>query len=256
MRKIDRLAAILVASVFLGPVLAFGILLIIGAFKENSIDLFVIGIATLLLCSVLFPYVIKVLFPYITHKQLMSKRQRMQIGFWLTVQVIVACILMGGTGWFKEDNELVLFLFVVVLLDAVPYHQFWKSCKTGGARGTKKLGYASLGQVDSMNGHEFERYCAKLLGNSGKYVSVKVTPGSGDFGADIFAIDCDGLRWVWQCKNYRAKLTNKPIQEVVASMAHYNADRAGVITNSTFTPAARQLANENGVKLIDRTYFI
>ena len=150
---------------------------------------------------------------------------------------------------------MVLFLFVVILLNVIPYHQFWKSCKIGGVRGTKKLSYVSLAQVDSMNGHEFERYCAKLLENSGKYVSVKVTPGSGDFGADIFAIDCDGLRWVWQCKNYRAKLTNKPIQEVVASMAHYNADRAGVITNSTFTPAARQLANENGVKLIDRTYF-
>ena len=247
MRKIDRVAAIFTASIFLGPMLVFGIHLVISAFIENSVESLALGTATLIFCSVLFFCII--------NWKLMPKRQRMKAGFWCMVQVIVSCILIGGPSWFKEDNELVLFLFVVILLNVIPYHQFWKSCKIGGVRGTKKLSYVSLAQVDSMNGHEFERYCAKLLENSGKYVSVKVTPGSGDFGADIFAIDCDGLRWVWQCKNYRAKLTNKPIQEVVASMAHYNADRAGVITNSTFTPAARQLANENGVKLIDRTYF-
>ena len=104
-------------------------------------------------------------------------------------------------------------------------------------------------KIKDMNGLEYEHAAAKWLVTQG-YRSVAVTPPSNDFGADITAKDKKGQVWVFQCKHYSAVLDNTPIQEVVASKAHYGATCAGVITNSGFTKAAQQLAAENKVKLI------
>ncbi|MCD8189099.1 MAG: restriction endonuclease [Clostridiales bacterium] len=102
-----------------------------------------------------------------------------------------------------------------------------------------------------LSGLEYEHYCERWLIRSKKYRQVKVTPASGDFGADITAIDKKGRKWVFQCKRYSSKLGNKPIQEVVAAKSHYNASCAAVITNSSFTDNARQLAKENNVVLYE-----
>nr|DAT82580.1 MAG TPA: Restriction endonuclease [Caudoviricetes sp.] len=102
---------------------------------------------------------------------------------------------------------------------------------------------------ENMTGLEFEHVSAQWLVRQG-YHSVAVTQASNDFGADITALDENDMVWVFQCKLYSSKLDNTAIQEVVASKAHYDADCAGVITNSTFTKAAEQLAAENHVKLI------
>ena len=186
----------------------------------------------------------------------MARKQRVRIRLLCIVQGIMAFLIMLCASMKDENETPKMLLTAILILNAYPYYLFWKQCIKVKKRKAMR-GYAlPLQQIDTMDGFEFERYCARMLRDTGNFVQVQVTPGSGDFGADIVAIDQAGHRWVWQCKNYSAKLTNKPIQEVVTSMAHYNADRAGVITNSTFTPAARQLANENGVKLIDRTYFI
>lgn len=186
----------------------------------------------------------------------MARKQRVRIRLLCIVQGIMAFLIMLCASMKDENKTPKMLLTAILILNAYPYYLFWKQCIKVKKRKAMR-GYAlPLQQIDAMDGFEFERYCARMLRDTGNFVQVQVTPGSGDFGADIVAIDQAGHRWVWQCKNYSAKLTNKPIQEVVTSMAHYNADRAGVITNSTFTPAARQLANENGVKLIDRTYFI
>lgn len=104
---------------------------------------------------------------------------------------------------------------------------------------------------DEMTGLQFERYCANILRRTGNFLRVEVTRGSGDFGADIVAIDRKAHKWVWQCKYYKSKLGNTPIQEVVAAKAHYHAEMAGVMTNSTFSKAAWELARDNGVVLID-----
>lgn len=103
--------------------------------------------------------------------------------------------------------------------------------------------------LERMTGLEYEHEAARWLVTQG-YRSVTVTSASNDFGADITALDKQNRLWVFQCKLYSSKLDNTPIQEVVGSKAHYGATCAGVITNSEFTKAARQLAVENNVKLI------
>lgn len=109
--------------------------------------------------------------------------------------------------------------------------------------------------IEEMDGLAFENYCAQQLAKTRKYKSVRTTPPSGDFGADIVATALDGMVWVFQCKRYKNKLDNTPIQEIVGAMAHYNAQRAAVITNSEFTKPARQLAKENNVELIEGKKF-
>lgn len=105
--------------------------------------------------------------------------------------------------------------------------------------------------VDGMDGHEFEHYCANLLRKI-DYTDVKVTPGSGDQGVDIIAIK-DGVKYAFQCKNYSSSLGNTPVQEVAAGKVFYGCHVGVVITNSTFTPGAVQLANATNVLLWDRT---
>jgi len=111
------------------------------------------------------------------------------------------------------------------------------------------FGAASL--VDDLSGTEFEHFAADVLKRSG-FSKISVTKSSGDFGADIVALDREGYVWVFQCKRYSTNIGNTPIQEVTAAKQHYNAQYAGVITNQHFTPAAHQLAEENDVLLIER----
>lgn len=106
-------------------------------------------------------------------------------------------------------------------------------------------------KIDDLSGLQFENFCAALLKRNG-YTHIQVTQASGDFGADIVGFDGKGRKWVFQCKRYKSNLGNTPIQEVVAAKLHYGAQCAGVITNSHFTTAAKQLARENGVLLIER----
>ena len=104
--------------------------------------------------------------------------------------------------------------------------------------------------IDGMEGHEFEYFCAEILSHNG-FSNVQVTPGSGDQGVDILA-EKDGVKYAFQCKNYSSSLGNTPIQEVSAGKMFYGCHVGVVITNSTFTPGAIQLAKVTGVLLWGR----
>lgn len=104
--------------------------------------------------------------------------------------------------------------------------------------------------IDGMEGHEFEYFCADLL-EMNSFFEVNVTKGSGDQGVDILAIK-DGIKYAIQCKNYASPLGNTPVQEVNAGRTFYNCHVGVVLTNSTFTPGAKALAQATGVLLWDR----
>ncbi len=100
-----------------------------------------------------------------------------------------------------------------------------------------------------MNGKDYERHAAGYLRLHG-FRHVKLTGNSGDYGVDIVATR-RMHRYAVQCKFYSKPVGVAAIQQVVGGMAYYNCDRALVITNSTFTRQARQLAETNGVMLLD-----
>lgn len=108
----------------------------------------------------------------------------------------------------------------------------------------------TIEQLDLMEGHAFEYACADILKING-FKNVEVTKGSGDYGVDILArkgVDYYAI----QCKRYKNKLDNSPVQEVVSGKVHYNCNKAAVMTNSYLTDAAKLLAYENDVEIWDR----
>lgn len=108
----------------------------------------------------------------------------------------------------------------------------------------------TMTMVDQMEGHEFEHFCAGILKKVG-FVNVNVTPASGDQGVDVLAVK-DGIKYAIQCKNYASPLSNTPVQEVAAGKLFYNCHVGVVMTNSTFTQGAIQLAGATNILLWDR----
>ncbi|MBM7856175.1 putative helicase [Desulfohalotomaculum tongense] len=109
--------------------------------------------------------------------------------------------------------------------------------------------FYTISDVDNMDGYTFEFFVAALLKNMGYW--CKITPSSGDQGADIIA-EKHGKKTAVQCKNYSDKVGNKAIQEVVASIKYYYCDRGLVITNNYLTDSAIELAQVNAIDYWDR----
>ncbi|MDO4608882.1 MAG: restriction endonuclease [Clostridia bacterium] len=100
-----------------------------------------------------------------------------------------------------------------------------------------------------MTGLEYEKVVAQYLRQHG-YKRVSVTQGSGDFGIDVIAYK-HGHKYAVQCKYYTSAVSLSAVQEAVTGMAYYGCDRAMVVTNNTFTQAAKELAACNNVTLLE-----
>ncbi len=103
-----------------------------------------------------------------------------------------------------------------------------------------------------MEGHDFEYYCAELLRGAG-FSGVRVTRGSGDFGADILA-EKEGVTYAVQCKCYNGPVGVPAVQEVYAGAAFYDRMVGVVMTNTFFTAPAVTIARKLNVLLWDREY--
>ena len=103
---------------------------------------------------------------------------------------------------------------------------------------------------DSMNGHQFEHFCANILSHIG-FCNVEVTQGSGDHGIDILA-QKDEITYAIQCKCYSSNIGNAAIQQAHTGKSLYHKDIAVVLTNQYFTQQAKEEAAALGVKLWDR----
>lgn len=69
-------------------------------------------------------------------------------------------------------------------------------------------------------------------------------------GADVIA-NKDNIKYVIQAKFYNNPVGNKAVQEVVASIGMYKANKGIVVTNNTFTSSAIELAHANDIELVD-----
>ena len=106
--------------------------------------------------------------------------------------------------------------------------------------------------IDLMEGHDFEYYCAELLRQQG-FLEVEVTKGSGDYGIDILA-EKDGVTYAIQCKRYTAPVGVKAIQEAYAGRDYYDRMVGAVLTNQYFTQSAVEAAKKLKILLWDRGY--
>ncbi|MBQ7933551.1 MAG: restriction endonuclease [Lachnospiraceae bacterium] len=106
--------------------------------------------------------------------------------------------------------------------------------------------------IDMMEGHDFERYCATLLRTRG-FLDVEVTKGSGDYGIDILA-EKDGITYAIQCKCYNQPVGVKAVQEAYAGRDYYDRMVGAVLTNQYFTTPAVEAARKLKILLWDRGY--
>lgn len=104
--------------------------------------------------------------------------------------------------------------------------------------------------VDRMVGETFEEYVGDILRGCG-YHNVSTTAVTGDYGVDITA-EKDFVKYAIQCKRWEGNVGVHAVQEVYSGREYYKANIAMVITNSFFTPNAKQMADRLGVVLIDR----
>jgi hypothetical protein len=107
----------------------------------------------------------------------------------------------------------------------------------------------TIDELDALEGHEFEDFLKRLFTKMG--YSVEKTPKSHDQGADLIMTKL-GEKIVVQAKQYTNTVGNSAIQEVVASIKHYGADRGMVVTTNGFSRPAIALAKSNHIELIDR----
>lgn len=113
----------------------------------------------------------------------------------------------------------------------------------------------TLEQIDNMTGAQFEEFVAAVLEGNG-YEILEMTKATGDFGADIIACRNEENIAV-QCKRYAKPVGVKAVQEAISAMKHYDCESCLVVTNSTFTKQAMELANDNEVVgLWDRHFLV
>lgn len=112
---------------------------------------------------------------------------------------------------------------------------------------------AGVGQADYMDGTTFEHFSAEVLRSNGYH--VEHVGQVADYGAGLIISNQSG-RAVVQVKRYSGSVGVDAVREAAAARAHYGTHRAIVLTNSSFTPHAINLARSNAVDLWDRNVLV
>lgn len=148
--------------------------------------------------------------------------------------------------WVRDDSWAFVYISVVAvaLLAVVGAFAFWKYRET-----QRKLHALDIAAVDTMDPLEFERYVAKLLKYQG-FNNIRLTERY-DYGIDIIAVK-DGIAWGVQVKRYSNLVKAEAVRQVVTALIRYKCDRSMVVTNSTFSRPAQELAADNKCMLVDR----
>ncbi|CEK14023.1 predicted endonuclease related to Holliday junction resolvase [Chthonomonas calidirosea] len=113
----------------------------------------------------------------------------------------------------------------------------------------ERLRCLRLADVDTMSGHTFEHYVARLMEHQG--FKTTVTKGSGDLGVDIIARK-NGVSYAVQCKRSSDNIPRNAVSDAVAGKQHYGCQEAMVVTNRYFTSGAKELARSTHCVLVDR----
>ena len=101
-----------------------------------------------------------------------------------------------------------------------------------------------------LSGENWECFLTDLFKAHG--YSVELTKVSGDQGVDLI-VQYSRFRLAVQAKGYSGSVGNAAVQEAVAGRIFYNCTHCAVITNSTFTKSARELASRTSCVLISES---
>lgn len=160
-------------------------------------------------------------------------------------------------GW---QNELSRFISDVLIPEMPWWHPLGKKSPserqlTKAAKIVERLVAAECARLQQqwgpddvpLDGVSYEQYCERLLTNSGW--KVMVTKKSGDQGVDLVGRYGD-YSVAFQCKRFSRPVGNKAVQEVAAGLKFYQVNIAAIVTNASYTEAAKSLAIANKVLLL------
>ena len=99
----------------------------------------------------------------------------------------------------------------------------------------------TVDEVSRMTGRQFEEFLARLFSRM-SYRDITLTPTTNDQGGDLLCLTPSGARAVIQAKRWKGSVGNRAVQELLGAMLNYGRTEGMVVTNSTFTKAARELA--------------
>lgn len=113
---------------------------------------------------------------------------------------------------------------------------------------------ARIRRVDRMTGEEFERFLYLKFKGMRKYKKVRHVGQSGDYGADLILYTKDGRKIIVQAKRYHGYVGIAAVQQTIGAVKYYDADEGWVVTNSTYSDAAKNMAAASNIKLYDRSF--
>jgi HJR/Mrr/RecB family endonuclease len=102
-------------------------------------------------------------------------------------------------------------------------------------------------QFNDFSGSDFENLLYRMFVAMG--YAVQKIGKVGDQGGDLVA-NVSGQRILIQAKRYTGAVGNGAVQEAVAAQRFYDCNRAMVVTNSSFTREAIELAKVDDVELV------
>ncbi len=153
-----------------------------------------------------------------------------------------AAIILVAITWKYWSYAKYILIGLLAVIGVVVAKRVYKSVKY-------HFRSLQLEDIDSMDGLSFEYYVAGLLQNNG-FSNVLLTE-QYDMGIDIVA-EKNEIRWGIQVKRHSGLVKAIAIRQVVTALRFYGCDQAMVITNSTYSKVARELADSNECVLIDR----
>ncbi|GEC93583.1 restriction endonuclease [Brevibacillus brevis] len=160
---------------------------------------------------------------------------------------LLSLFAFGGAYYYTNS-----FIIGGIAFAAVMGAALWTAIAQSAKR-EERLRKSGIREIDTMDGLQFEQYLGLLFRSQG--YKVEVTRAAGDYGADLI-IQKDGKRIAVQAKRYSKNVGIEAVQQAQASIAHYKAHEAWVVSNRDYTDAARNLATSNKVRLINREKLI
>ncbi len=174
------------------------------------------------------------------------KRKKNEILF--LAMMIGVVILFGNILSNKQDIlDITSAILLIIVVFVVIFGAIWYLRRKKHAKIRAALLAAGTSNPMQLSPEQYEQFCAVLLQNSGWNASL--TKKTGDFGADILA-EKNGQKIVVQCKQWSKSVGIKAVQEAHTALSHYRAHIAIVVTTTGYTSAARELAQNAGVRLL------
>lgn len=146
------------------------------------------------------------------------------------------------------SDLIMLIAFSLIVILGVFLYIIYDLEKSGWFSNVKSIHTNSQVNVDELSPIEYEKYVADYMKGKG-YSKVRVTKGSGDYGADVLMEDNEKRKICVQCKRYQNPVGYKAVQEIYAAKGYYKCDEAWVCSTHGFTKNAQEGAKRLGVKL-------